>query len=478
MISHLYRFRRLERLLDRGELQNQEIYFANPETLNDPMEGFRDIFWRGDQIVWRNLLRHYVLCLDYAFSLLLTCGEEHSFRWNEIPILNCMDTNVIPEHKAMQDEIDASFFQDDGIQSAIKAFSARALPIRRNELAFYLRTIHPFAICVVQRCYQQRGFTAGTPVDDHVVTTLKEAGARAATVIEHTKALESDNPNSEFQIDSFFASQQHLLSELDLINHYNETIDPRQNNKNFVFLNFPDEYVRKIEALVYPEWFTACFMRECRDSSVWGSYGANHTAACLKFKVKDVAGKPTLKLHRINGYGSNGPSYGYVDHPFSEITYENEHLPVDFFKSLGRFPIPELSRYWYADEAGNRSPLGDEIFSAGEEWRNKYWNAYEHAITRKLKAWAYEQEYRLTLSGMYTNFSEPKSRALSYDFNDLEGIIFGIKTPMERKLAICTIIEEKCRAAGRTDFKFYQAFYSRALGTIEHAEMGLLKFKT
>jgi hypothetical protein len=114
----------------------------------------------------------------------------------------------------------------------------------------------------------------------------------------------------------------------------------------------------------------------------------------------------------------------------------------------------------------------------GQQWQNKYWNAYEHAITRKLKAWAYEQEYRLTLSGMYTNFSEPKSRTLTYDFNDLEGIIFGIKTPMERKLAICTIIEEKCRAAGRTDFKFYQAFYSRALGTIEHAEMGLLKFKT
>jgi putative transposase len=29
----------------------------------------------------------------------------------------------------------------------------------------------------------------------------------------------------------------------------------RQINENFVFLNFPDEYVRKIEALVYPEWF-------------------------------------------------------------------------------------------------------------------------------------------------------------------------------------------------------------------------------
>jgi hypothetical protein len=43
MISHLYRFRPLTRVLG-GELLNQQIYFAKPENLNDPMEGFRDIF--------------------------------------------------------------------------------------------------------------------------------------------------------------------------------------------------------------------------------------------------------------------------------------------------------------------------------------------------------------------------------------------------------------------------------------------------
>ena len=40
MVGHLYRFRSLYRLLDQGELQNQEIYFAKAEQLNDPMEGF------------------------------------------------------------------------------------------------------------------------------------------------------------------------------------------------------------------------------------------------------------------------------------------------------------------------------------------------------------------------------------------------------------------------------------------------------
>lgn len=57
MISHLYRFRPVDAVLDQyEELAKQEIYFSPPEELNDPMEGYKDVFWCGDRIVWRNLL--------------------------------------------------------------------------------------------------------------------------------------------------------------------------------------------------------------------------------------------------------------------------------------------------------------------------------------------------------------------------------------------------------------------------------------
>jgi hypothetical protein len=56
MIPHLYRFRPVDDLLDtHEELAKQEIYFAPPEKLNDPMEAYKDVFWSGDLIVWRNL---------------------------------------------------------------------------------------------------------------------------------------------------------------------------------------------------------------------------------------------------------------------------------------------------------------------------------------------------------------------------------------------------------------------------------------
>ena len=58
----LYRFRSIDALLDKyQELESQTIYFASPDELNDPMEGFRDIVWSGDKIVWTNFFKHYVI---------------------------------------------------------------------------------------------------------------------------------------------------------------------------------------------------------------------------------------------------------------------------------------------------------------------------------------------------------------------------------------------------------------------------------
>jgi hypothetical protein len=54
MISHFYRYRPAHAVLGKyEELAKQEIYFSPPEELNDPMEGYKDVFWSGDGIVWR-----------------------------------------------------------------------------------------------------------------------------------------------------------------------------------------------------------------------------------------------------------------------------------------------------------------------------------------------------------------------------------------------------------------------------------------
>jgi len=48
---------------DYRELEKQELVLSSPQYFNDPLEGYQDVFWDGDEILWENLLRHYLLNL-------------------------------------------------------------------------------------------------------------------------------------------------------------------------------------------------------------------------------------------------------------------------------------------------------------------------------------------------------------------------------------------------------------------------------
>jgi hypothetical protein len=158
--NHLYRFRPIDKLLHpHNELENQEIFFAHPSTLNDPMEGFTDIFWRGDAIVWENLFRHYLICLNTAWVLLAGCGEDHPLNWDHIPIIQFEDPSITPPQKAVYDEIFDDFFGNEAVSSYICALTHRTHPIRRNELAVHLRNFHLLAITVVHEYYERQNST-------------------------------------------------------------------------------------------------------------------------------------------------------------------------------------------------------------------------------------------------------------------------------------------------------------------------------
>lgn len=76
---YFYRFRPLDRALG-GELENQQIYFAKPEQLNDPAEGFRDIIWKGDAVLLENLFRHYIQCEKHKRQELKFYQAYYSWR--------------------------------------------------------------------------------------------------------------------------------------------------------------------------------------------------------------------------------------------------------------------------------------------------------------------------------------------------------------------------------------------------------------
>ena len=99
VMMEVYRFRTTQKLLDTGfqELERQTIFFAGPEELNDPMEGFQDTVWDGDHIVWSNLLKNYVHCLSSTCIDSLAFGNEYNLEPGHIPIRLRWDTEPTPQ---------------------------------------------------------------------------------------------------------------------------------------------------------------------------------------------------------------------------------------------------------------------------------------------------------------------------------------------------------------------------------------------
>lgn len=475
MENYLYRFRSMRSLLGEfQELKSQSIYLAPLQELNDPMEGFKDIFWSGDDIVWKNLFRHYVQCLSYAYFANCIVQEEHVITWDMIPLHDVRPKALTDDLKHFLDEVLRNVFSHDEMDACVQGIAKRMHPVRRNELEFYLRNVHELVIpCIAQvseRLKLQPPFK-GTK------ESISGAKSKLAQVAESTglcNAVETEHPNQEHAMEQMFASANMTLKQIRLIDKYNGLINDSYKNKNFVFFDFPEGYVRNVEKLVYPVWYTACFTKDFQNSAVWGTYGDCHRGVCLKFKVKNNDGRLMLKLNRVCGWGTGGPSRGDVQQPLLPVEYQSKFVAIDFFRSLGSIPIPVVNRDWHRSEDG-RVSICDFGGDFTEERRREFWKTFEASATTKLEDWAYEQEYRIVHFGYSIDYSDPKLRVAHYEFLDLEGIIFGINTKDEDKLAIMKIIDEKCSEHQRDDFKFYQAYYSHATGQIETQELRHLK---
>ena len=87
-IKYFYRFRKLNSHTIE-ELENSYFYCAETNELNDPMEGFCNIVFNGDCVVWKNLFKHYFCCLLRVCLLNATSNNsntidlENEFKCND-----------------------------------------------------------------------------------------------------------------------------------------------------------------------------------------------------------------------------------------------------------------------------------------------------------------------------------------------------------------------------------------------------------
>ena len=192
--SHFYRFRPAHHLLaGYRELERQEIFFASPEKLNDPLDGFKDVFWLGDSVLWTNLFKHYLLCLMHTMVVALISGSESVFPADQTFVFLTEDILKTPQLREIYREICNFFFKGDDYGALPNLLSQRQ-QVRRNELECYLRLIHFRAVYASYSIFELRGHVPPLPQDD----PLRKGGESSppqlpAPWLQHNTAIESDN---------------------------------------------------------------------------------------------------------------------------------------------------------------------------------------------------------------------------------------------------------------------------------------------
>ena len=132
--------------------------------------------------------------------------------------------------------------------------------------------------------------------------------------------------------------------------------------------------------------------------------------------------------------------------------------------------MAKLEATWMTTQDGRVSTRLSEMTDDFEAWQTRYWDHAFKRLSWKHCDWSHEDERRLIA------YSVLGDDPLTYDFSQLEGIVFGMRMSNEDKLRVLSIVEKKCRATGRTDFRFFQAYYSPSKGEMDISELRLLKF--
>jgi hypothetical protein len=475
MEHSIYRFRNTHALLDGfQELKDQHIYFASPSELNDPLEGYKDILWKGDVIAWRNLLRHFLLCLMQAILRTLEHGPEYQVTADTLPV-HMIDDDLQPEVRQLFDTICSRFFADSELALLPEMLAERNSPMPRNELLSLMWPVLFRVLPIVLTTLQP-----DQPIHS-IDAYFRERGERPLRLKESIaafNAMATNRADSADIAEAMTYKANSAIAQVIFLREYSGANQQHGTAWNVIASTFPEVYVNALERLLYYDWYTACFVAEPTQAAMWGNYGDNHRGVCLKFRTTGLpSGEAGLILRHPAGLSgtSSGITISYRFDPLElhEVQYAERYPEIEFFRSLGRLTHRQLA-FWFRNADGALSGTGMDLLQESEEWREAYWENFHNAVTTKLKDWQHEKEYRVTLqSGR--DLSDRSSRKLQYRFEDLEGVIFGIKTPLQNKVAIARTLQQKCKAAGRKDFELHQAYYSRRSGCIATTPWDLVK---
>ena len=453
-----YRFRSVKSVLDWGEIEEEYIYFSPIKDLNDPMEGHVNLTFRGDNIVWANFFKIYIFSV-YSFWLrLIFSGQSISKEMEAEDIYVRFD----PELKKSLDKVDPiyigickEFFDNDVIKELLGLLDSIEAELTKIEMMPLMFYVHVIILNKLNTVSNSHNINYINPSCEAVLNNFYNE----TTAVKQIKLIIEQYKNCcDANVDYGFFINEATDIEEKIIKFESEYYGFPIGKNIALLLRFPKIYLEKIVKLITPEFYIASFAITYKNPLMWVHYADSGKGVCLIYAFD--FNKEDNNYYITPEVNQNEPptvSYPLQMREVKYIDHIHEVPDIEFFTGL----VPNQlinGDHWFGP-IDKRSKIHNKHWSIGgkqkkEEFINKIFNV----ITSKYKDFEYEHEYR----AVYSTFSPggsgiPESGQMKYNFNNLAGIIFGIRTSEKDKYEITRIIKEKCIKYNRRNFDFYQA---------------------
>ena len=453
MTKRLYRYRPIQITEDKtvvDELRGQEIYLATLHENNDPMDGLQEVVWDGDSVCWDNLIRHYCFCLLDSLAFVNIMGNEAAFGPEAIRTVLTPSDSPTDAFREMYEDLVCSVFANERL-SGLRDILCERRVVHREELTTLLYLHHPHFLRELAKVAEKHLGFAALPMPS------------GFPKVDPNLDLESLMAQIESQNLRVLGEISHNVNEeLYLVHRYNVGEECSTAKDNFVRLVafFPAYYVEALVGGVWSEYYVAGFSGRADSASMWGHYARGHEGICLVFEFEEGEEGAFLELDDRRRMGL---------HP---VHYSDSPPGLNFFENIGHLSHRDLVENWL-QRGGETSELASRY---GDGFPSKYWRRYNEKVSHKFEEWAYEHEFRVAQDSWFTGRLAPEARILRYDFKQLVGIIFGVRTPVEVQIEIMKVTDDKLQQSEDREFHFHKAWFSASAKRLEVRQMNLLKF--
>lgn len=466
-LEYIYRYRSIDKLFEYKELENLEIYFSKPSELNDKMEEYMNIVWKGDEIAFQCMFKHYIYSLYHLYAIASIINPDEKLDRNNLPIFLSYESLSYPEMNTLFKDIYNEFFSSPQIAQIPKIMSESQKTFNQDEIKFILQSIHLYAYLVINTLVKKHIYKTDLLKSKGYVTIYNHLKNKTRYSELIRKLTKTDNKEQIAQFINFSEYTQKEIKNTLQIKFY----DKNKHNIELLAFDFTDLYIQQLKRLLYDEHYISCFTNTFDNKLMWGHYANGGNGVCLKYKTKTTDLKNYVDLYISSGASSDSQGKrihkNYVSCELHKVKYSDTYPEIDFFNSLGCIPMPVIKEFWLCNYDKTQFSKCCEYYKNMDAWRVEYHKRANEYICTKAKEWDYEDEYRVFVRDTFSLFTNNEDRKAKYKFEDLEAIIFGQKVSDKDKKKIIQIIKQHCKNINRKDFIFYDLCYSTITKQLE-----------